>query len=168
LTVFNTPQSDMTPDRRAGGQPDSLPRKLNEVVIVDAECSRYDEMTAVAQEGVMGVHFCIDGRTALRLARQFRADAWVIAADLPDMPGIKLIELLDRQMQQRDVVPLRSRAQIPGGELDCARRPAMFLVSDSYRPEDEIHALAHGVSGYLVHPFSLETLLDARFWKARE
>ena len=135
---------------------------VHEVVIVDAECSRYGDVVAAAQDGLIGVHFCVDGRSAVRLSRQFRADLWVIASELPDMSGVDLIELLARHVHQADVDPLRSGASISLGQLDRVQRPAIFLIGDSYRPDDELRALSHGVSGYLVRPVSLETLLNAR------
>jgi CheY-like chemotaxis protein len=165
MAVFSTLQSDMTPAQgRAAGLPASLPRKLHEVVIVDADCSRYGEMIAAAQEGLVGVHFCIDGRTAVRLARQFRADAWVIASQLPDMSGVDLVELLSRHVQQANVDLLRAGSRISLAHLGHGPRPAMFLIGDTDRPDDELRALAQGVSGYLAHPFGLETLLSARSW----
>ena len=142
------------------------PRHLNEFVIVDAECSRYGDVVTAAQRGAIGVHFCVDGRSAVRLARQFRADAWVVATDLPDMSGIDLIGLLGRHVQQSDVDPLRSGSRISLGHLDRIRRPAIYLLGDSYRPEDEQRALAVGVSAYLIRPFKLDTLLNARFRRA--
>jgi len=152
---------------RAGRPQGTRLAGAREIVIVDAECSRYGDVVAAAQEGLVGAHFCVDGRSAVRLSRQFRADLWVIAADLPDMSGIDLVGLLARNVQQADVDPLRSGARISLGQLDRVQRPAIFLVGDSYRPEDELRALAHGVSGYLVRPVSLETLLDARFRRTR-
>lgn len=139
----------------------------HEIVIVDAECSRYGEVVAAARQGAIGVHVCVDGRSAVRLARQFRADAWVVAADLPDMSGIDLIGLLARHVQQADVDPLRSGSRISLGHLDRIRRPAIYLLGDSYRPEDEQRALAVGVSAYLVRPFDLDTLLNSRFRRTR-
>lgn len=138
-------------------------QNLSEFVIIDAECSRYGDVVAAAQQGIIGVHFCVDGHSAVRLSRQFRADAWVVSAELPDMSGIDLIGLLSRHIQQADVDPLRSGSRISLGHLDRIRRPAIYLLGDTYRPEDEQRALAGGVSGYLVRPFNLDTLLNARF-----
>lgn len=155
----------LTADRLAttpGSHRSRLP-SVHEVVIVDADCTRYGDTVAAAQVGTVGVHFCVDGRSAVRLARQFRADAWVVAADLPDMSGIDLIGLLSRHVQQADVDPLRAGSRVSLGHLDRVRRPGIYLLGDTYRPEDEQRALACGVSAYLVRPFNLDTLLNARF-----
>lgn len=110
--------------------------RLAEIVVVDPTCDRYGDFVRAARDGAVGLHLCVDGRSAMRLARRFGADAWIVAAELPDMSGYDLIEMLDR--------------------------PGIFVVADAYRPEDEQRALAAGVAGYLVGPTTLECVLESR------
>ena len=86
-----------------------------------------------ARDGVVGLHLCVDGRSAMRLARRLRVDAWLVAAELPDMTGCDLAEMLGR--------------------------PGIFIVAERYRVEDEQRALAAGVAGYLVGSVTLDMLL---------
>ena len=58
---------------------------IKEIVIVDSACERYADFIAAAEAGDVGLHFCVDGQSAVRLARRFRADVWLVAGDLPDM-----------------------------------------------------------------------------------
>lgn len=107
-----------------------------EVVVVDSSCDRFGEFVRAARNSELGLHFCVDGRSAIRLARRLRVDVWLVAAELPDMTGCDLAEMLDR--------------------------PGIFIVADAYRLEDEQRALAAGVAGYLVGPVSPETLRGGR------
>ena len=76
---------------------------INEIVIVDANCERYGDFVQAAQSGEVGVHFCVDGRSAVRLSRRFRADAWLVASELPDMSGFDLLDMLSLHVMQGDV-----------------------------------------------------------------
>ncbi len=38
---------------------------INEIVIVDATCDRYGDFVQAAQTGEVGLHFCVDGRSAV-------------------------------------------------------------------------------------------------------
>jgi CheY-like chemotaxis protein len=137
--------------------PRSEPRTaIREVVIVDPACDSYGEFVAAAQRGDLGLHFCVDGRSAMRLARRFRADIWLVAVDLPDMSGFDLIAAMADQVGQGDVDPLRSGARISLGRIGDITPAAVFLVANAYRPEEELRALSSGVAGYLVRPVSLD------------
>ena len=35
---------------------------IREIVIVDAKCDRYADFVEAAQDGQVGLHFCVDGR----------------------------------------------------------------------------------------------------------
>lgn len=129
---------------------------VREVVIVDSSCDLYGDFVRAAQVGEISLHFCVDGRSAMRLARRFRADAWLVAADLPDMSGFDLLDMLSPHVLQGDVDPMRSGARISLDRLGCDRHSAIFVVSDVYRMEDEQRALAAGVAGYLVRPVTLD------------
>jgi PleD family two-component response regulator len=90
---------------------------IKEIVIVDSRIDRYEDLVRAAQAGNVGLQFCADGQAALRLARHFHADIWLVSADLPDMSGFDLVEMLgpgiarladDRQA----VTPARPRNRI--------------------------------------------------------
>jgi len=123
-----------------------------EIVIVDPSCDRHADFVAAATAGAIGLHFCRDGGSALRLARRFRADAWLVAAELPDMAGVDLVEMLPRTIG----------AAAPAGPRDLEARPGIFLFSEAYRPEDEQRALASGVAGYLVRRLTPGLIVPSR------
>lgn len=125
---------------------------LNEIVIVDAACDRYADFVAAARAGEVGLHFCCDGRSAVRLARKFRADAWLVSVELSDMSGFDLLEMLVPHVTHADVDP----------SLSEGSRSAIFMVGDEYRIEDEQQTLASGVAGYLVRPITLELVRATR------
>ena len=135
---------------------------INELVIVDAICERYGDFVQAAQSGEVGVHFCVDGRLAVRLSRQFRADAWLVASELPDMSGFDLLDMLSPHVMQGDVDPLLSGSRISLDRVGHAMRSGIVIVSDTYRLEDEQRALASGVAGYLVRPITLDVIRASR------
>lgn len=126
-------------------------RPPRQVVIVDPDCDRYPEFVAEAAAGRLGLHFCTDARAALRLARRFEADAWVVRTDLPDMDGLDLLPLLTDQISQSQTVR-RTRSGFP------VRRVGIFLAAGSYSADEEEQALAGGSAGYLVHPITADLL----------
>jgi len=131
------------------------PAAIREIVIVDASCERYGEFVRSAQDGEISVHFCVDGRSAIRLAKRFRADTWLVAADLPDMSGFDLVDMLAPHVEHANVDPLLAGSRI---SLDRPVRAGIFVVSDAYRIEEEQRALAAGVTGYLVRPVGLDVI----------
>ena len=64
-----------------------------EIVIVASACERFDEFVTAGRRGELGLHFCVDGRSALRMARRFRADIWLVCLDLPDMSGHRVASI---------------------------------------------------------------------------
>lgn len=143
----------------------AIPAAVREIVIVDASCERYGEFVNAAQDGDISVHFCVDGRSAMRLAKRFRADVWLVAADLPDMSGFDLLEMLAPHVQQANVDPMLAGSRI---SLDRLGRAGMFVVSEAYRLEEEQRALAAGVTGYLVSPVSLGVVSTPRASSGRQ
>lgn len=135
---------------------------VREVVIVDSSCDRYADFVRAAQDGEIGLHFCVDGRSAVRLARRFRADAWLVSADLPDMSGFDLIDMLSPHVLQGDVDPMLSGSRISLDRMGEVLRAGIFIVSDAYRLADEQRALASGVAGYLVRPVTLDVIRGGR------
>lgn len=135
---------------------------IHEIVIVDGICDRYGDFVQAAQAGDVGVHFCIDGRSAVRLSRRFRADVWLVAAELSDMSGFDLLDMLSPHVLQGSVDPLLSGSRISLDRVGHGMRSGIFIVSDSYRIEDEQRALASGVAGYLVRPITLDVIRATR------
>jgi DNA-binding response OmpR family regulator len=135
---------------------------IHEIVIVDATCERYADFVEAAQAGEVGLHFCVDGRSAIRLARRFRADAWLVSTDLPDMSGFDLLAMLSPSILQGEVDPLMEGSRVSLDKVGEGMRPGVFLVSDSYSLEDERRSLASGVAGYLVRPVTLDVIRASR------
>jgi DNA-binding response OmpR family regulator len=135
---------------------------INEIVIVDAAYDRYADFVQAARAGEVGVHFCSDGRSALRLARRFRSDIWLVSTDLADMSGFDLLEMLSTHVVHGDVDPMLSGARISLGRLEEAPHSAIFMVAEEYRLEDEQRALVSGIAGYLVRPITLDVIRATR------
>ena len=135
---------------------------IKEIVIVDANCDRYADFVQAAQEGRVGLNFCVDGHSAVRLARRFRADAWLVASDLPDMSGFDLLEMLSPHVLQGSVDPLMGGSRVSLDRVGQGMRSAVFMAADTYRLEEEQRALAAGVAGYLVRPVALDMIQSSR------
>jgi len=138
------------------------PVGVRDIVIVDASCDRYADFVSAAQAGELRLHFCVDATSAIRLSRRFRAAAWLVAVDLPDMSGFDLLDLLVPSVLQSDVDPLRGGSPRSLTSVGEGMRAGVFLVSDAYRVEDEQRALASGVAGYLVRPVTLDVIKGCR------
>ena len=135
---------------------------IHEIVIVDATCDRYADFVEAAQAGEVGLHFCVDGRSAIRLARRFRADAWLVSTDLPDMSGFDLLAMLSPSILQGEVDPLMDGSRVSLDKVGEGMRPGVFLVSDTYSLEEEQRSLTSGVAGYLVRPVTLDVIRASR------
>lgn len=135
---------------------------IGEIVIVDTVCDRYGDFVQAAQAGDVGLHFCVDGVSAVRLSRRFRADVWLVASELSDCSGFDLLDMLSPHVLQGGVDPTLSGSRISLDRVGTGMRPAVFVVADSYRLEDEQRALASGVAGYLVRPVTLDVVRAMR------
>ncbi len=135
---------------------------IKEIVIVDSACDKYADFIAAAEAGEVGLHFCVDGQSAVRLARRFRADLWLVAGELPDMSGFDLLDILMPYVSQGAVDPLLGGAHISLDHLGEGMRSGVFMVSDSYRLEDEQRSLASAAAGYLVGPVTIDMLRTGR------
>ena len=135
---------------------------INEIVIVDPACDRYADFVEAARAGEVGLHFCSDGRSAVRMARRFRADVWLVSNELPDMSGFDLLDMLSVHVVQGDVDPMLSGARISLGRIGESNRSAIFIVAEEYRLEDEQRSLASGIAGYLVRPITLDVIRATR------
>ena len=154
MTTFNRLSKELAAIRSSD---DSSLRSvgIKEIVVVDGNCDRYADFVQAAQAGEVGLHFCVDGRSAVRLARRFRADVWLVASDLPDMSG-------SPHVRQGSVDPLRSGSPVSLDRVGHGMRSGIFVVSDDYAIEDEQRALISGVAGYLVRPVTVETIRATR------
>jgi PleD family two-component response regulator len=135
---------------------------IHEIVIVDATCDRYADFVEAAQAGEVGLHFCVDGRSAIRLARRFRADAWLVSTDLPDMSGFDLLAMLSPSVLQGEVDPLMEGSRVSLDNVGEGMRSGVFLVSDTYSLEEEQRSLASGIAGYLVRPVTVDVIRSTR------
>ena len=135
---------------------------INEIVIVDPACDRYGDFVQAARAGDVGLHFCSDGRSAVRMARRFRADVWLVSTELPDMSGFDLLDMLSPHVVQGDVDPMLSGARISLGRIGEATRSGIFLVANEYRLEEEQRSLVSGIAGYLVRPITLDVIRATR------
>ena len=135
---------------------------VREIVIVDGACDHYADFVQAAQAGEVRLHFCVDGTSAIRLSRRFRADAWLVAAELPDMSGFDLLEMLVPNVLQASVDPQLGGSPVSLDHVGEGMRSGVFIVSDTYRIEDEQRALESGVAGYLVRPLTLDVIRHSR------
>ncbi|MFM8435189.1 MAG: hypothetical protein ACKOBP_07575, partial [Planctomycetia bacterium] len=129
---------------------------------VDSSCDHYAEFVQAARKGAISLHFCVSGRSAVRMARRFRADVWLVSTELADMSGFDLLEMLSTHVVHGDVDPMLSGARISLGRLGEGPRSAIFMVADEYRLEDEQRALVSGIAGYLVRPITLDVIRATR------
>ena len=107
------------------------------VLVVDDE-STLTELLALAlrYEGWQ-VQTAADGRTAVRLARQFDPHVVVLDVMLPDLDGLEVLR--------------RMRSQAP-------QIPVLFLTARD-AVEDRVAGLTAGGDDYVTKPFSLEELV---------
>jgi CheY-like chemotaxis protein len=64
------------------------------VVVVDPRFDAYKALAASAKQGRLDLHLRSSGAEAIRLQSRMHVDAWLVAADLEDMSGHDLVELL--------------------------------------------------------------------------
>jgi PleD family two-component response regulator len=136
--------------------------QISEIVIVDPRCDRYAHFVEAAMDGDIGLHFCCDAQSALKLSRRFRADVWLVSTDLPDMEGFDLLPLLADQVSQGEVDPLLRGHRRSLGRVGQARHSGIFMVADEYSLEEEQQALSAGIAGYLVQPVAAELVAALR------
>jgi len=135
---------------------------IREIVIVDSSFDRYADFVAAASEGAVGLHFCNDGLSAVKLARRFRADIWLLSTDLPDMSGFDLLPILLEHVQRGGVDPMLNGSRISLDSLGTGLHAGVFMVSDLYSIEEEQRSLASGSAGYLVRPITLDLVKALR------
>jgi len=84
----------MSPVRSAARQHDSSVATVPSVVVIDPRFDVYRELVAAARAGSLDLHLRSTGAEAIRLNRNLKVDAWLIASELDDMSGHDLVELL--------------------------------------------------------------------------
>lgn len=73
------------------------------VVVVDPRFDSYKQLADSARLGRINLHLRSSGAEAIKLARRRPVDAWLIAADLDDMSGHDLVELLRERAAEAKV-----------------------------------------------------------------
>lgn len=107
---------------------------LPSVVVVDPRFDAYQQLAASARLGRLDLHFRSSGADAIRLARRLPVDAWLIAADLDDMSGQDLVQLLRAQhgrMGAAEAKVAMVDTNVPGGrQRKLADRDALDAGAD--------------------------------------
>jgi len=110
------------------------------VVVVDPQFNSYATLAASARLGNLQLHLRSAGADAIRLSRRIDVDAWIVAAELDDMSGHDLVELLKGDAGEAPVAMVVDAAR--------GRRNAV----------DTAAATEAGADATLSHPISLADL----------
>ena len=113
---------------------------LPSVVVVDPRFDAYSTLAASARLGKLSLHLRASGSDALRLHRRIHVDAWLVAAELDDMSGHDLVELL---------------------KGDALAAPVAMVVDSTdgrRKTVDSAAAIEAGADAALSHPISLADL----------
>ncbi len=108
----------------------STRRSIDRIAIVDPKLSDYQPLLAELEARIKSLQLFASGEHALRALDNSFAPLWIINVRLPDMPGIRLWELI------------RPRR----------RRASAFLISDVYCVDDELAARLGGATAYVCKP----------------
>ena len=107
------------------------------VLVVDDEDSITQLVSTVLRYEGFAVETAADGRSALRVAGEFRPDLVVLDVMLPDLDGFEVYRRLDANQP---------------------RLPVLFLTA-RHGTGDRVHGLTLGADDYMGKPFSLEELV---------
>jgi len=107
------------------------------VLVVDDEPNIVELLTVSLKFQGFEVESANSGQEALRLAREFKPDAYILDVMMPNMDGFELLGKL--------------RAEGIEG-------PVLFLTAKDV-VEDRIHGLTIGADDYVTKPFSLEEVI---------
>jgi two-component system, OmpR family, response regulator len=134
VTVTEQPQARATGPAPSLQRADGSPVR---VLVVDDEPSLAELLSSVLRYEGWEIRTAADGKTAVRLAREFEPDAIVLDIMLPDFDGIEVLR--------------RVRSALPHV---CV----LFLTArDSV--QDRINGITAGGDDYVTKPFSLEEVL---------
>jgi DNA-binding response OmpR family regulator len=114
--------------------------RVPSVVVVDPQFNSYATLAASARLGKLQLHLRSSGGDAVRLGRRIHVDAWLVAAELDDMSGHDLVELLKGEATEAPVAMVVDA--LPG------RRQAVESAA----------AAEAGADTALAHPISLADL----------
>jgi CheY-like chemotaxis protein len=130
----------------------SLPNVLESagpsVVVVDPRFDAYKPLAASARLGKLAIHFRASGAEAMKLARQIRVDAWLIAPELDDMSGHDLVPLLQSQLAAKG--HRETRVAVVEESVPGCRQWSLAKGN----------ARAAGADSLLSHPISFRDLED--------
>lgn len=112
--------------------PDSGPvgSMIPNVVVVDPHFEAYKPLAASARLGKLNLHFRSSGADALKLARQRRVDAWLVAVELDDMSGQDFLELLQTRLEGSKAAVVQAGAA-QGRDWDIPVREAAEVGADA-------------------------------------
>jgi len=122
------------PARTELRRPDGSPVR---VLVVDDEATLAELVTMALRYEGWEVRTAADGRSAVKVARDFRPDAVVLDIMLPDFDGLEVLRKL---------------------RVDAPRLPVLFLTAKD-AVEDRIAGLTAGGDDYVTKPFSLEEVV---------
>jgi two-component system OmpR family response regulator len=122
------------PARTELRRPDGSPVRI---LVVDDEATLAELVTMALRYEGWEVRTAGDGRTAVKVARDFRPDAVVLDIMLPDFDGLEVLRKL---------------------RADAPRLPVLFLTAKD-AVEDRIAGLTAGGDDYVTKPFSLEEVV---------
>lgn len=114
------------------------------VVVVDPRFDTYKQLAASAKLGRIDLHFRSSGAEAIKLSRRSQVDAWLIAADLDDMSGHDLVQLLRERHDDAE-----------------AAKVAIVAASDTAGRHEtlaEREAIDAGADALIQHPITLRDL----------
>ena len=111
--------------------------KSKTICVVDSQRDDYASLVRAAPQENAKIAFFDNARAALRAGGRAEVDVWVVNMDLPDMSGLDLQEML--------------RSRHPGVPV--------YLVGETYAPEDEIRARSSGAAMFFWKPVQSEWLL---------
>jgi two-component system OmpR family response regulator len=124
----------IAPARTELRRPDGSPVRI---LVVDDEATLAELITMALRYEGWEVRSAPDGRTAVRVARDFRPDAVVLDIMLPDFDGLEVLRKL---------------------RVDAPTLPVLFLTAKD-AVEDRIAGLTAGGDDYVTKPFSLEEVV---------
>ena len=111
---------------------------LRFLIVDDFSTMRRIVRNLLAELGYGHVEEADDGRTALPMLRQGEFDVLITDWNMPGMPGLELLKAI------------RADAKL-------AKLPVLMLTAEAKR-EQIIEAAQAGVNGYVIKPFTAETL----------
>jgi CheY-like chemotaxis protein len=100
------------------------------VVVVDPRFEDYKQLADSARLGRINLHIRASGAEALKIARRRTVDAWLIAAELDDMSGHDLVELLRARAAEAKVAMVEAEGTA-GRQHAVAEQEAAAVGADA-------------------------------------